>query len=69
MFRHPKSVCMTYTTHLKFSLYLSYEFFKASIAAFIHAIIPDVFVTYSTDTVKKLDEKIKEHGCRKDKQV
>ena len=45
MFIHPKNVCMTYFQHMKFSLNLSYRFFKGSIFAFIHAIYPDIYIT------------------------
>lgn len=69
MFKHPKSVCLNYVSHMKFSFYLSYEFLKASAAATIHAIYPDVLVSHSTDTIKKLDTEMKKIGCRKDKQV
>ena len=31
MFKHPMKVCMTYSQHMKFSLNLSYRFFKGSI--------------------------------------
>ena len=65
MFKHPSKVCMNYLTHMKFSLYLSKEFAKASVGAFIHAIYPDTLVTHSTDTIKKLEEDMKKIGCRK----
>ena len=45
MFKHPANVCMTYFSHFKFSMYLSQEFAKASVGAFIHAIHPDILVT------------------------
>lgn len=65
MFKHPANVCMTYFSHFKFSMYLSQEFAKASIGAFIHGIHPDILVTHSTDTIKRLDNKMQQIGCRK----
>ena len=63
-FRHPSQVCMSYITHFRFSMYLSMQFAKASVAAFIHAIYPDVFITFSTDTLSKLSSSVKKVGCR-----
>ena len=37
-FKHPKEVCMTYFEHIKFSLYLSYMFGKASFCALINGV-------------------------------
>ena len=67
LFKHPNKVCMTYFTHMKFSLYLSYSFLKASFYAFCHAIYPDIFITSSTDTITLLSKQMKEIGCRKQK--
>jgi len=49
---------------MKFSLVLSGEFAKASVGAFIHAIIPDLLVTHSSDTIKKISEDMEKVGCR-----
>lgn len=65
MFKHPTEVCLTYFSHLKFSFFLSYEFAKASIGAFIHGIYPDILVTHSSDTIKKVNNEMKKIGCRK----
>lgn len=64
MFSHPKNVCMTYLKHCKFSLYLSYNFAKASYKAFVHAFIPDVYITDSSDIIQKLDKDMKQIGCK-----
>ena len=55
MFTHLKNVKMTYFEHMKFSLFLSFTFFKASIGAFIHSIYPDILVTSSTETLELLN--------------
>ncbi len=65
MFKHPAKVCMSYLSHFHFSMYLSQEFAKASVGAFIHAIHPDILVTHSSDTIKRLDNEMKKIGCRK----
>ena len=64
MFEHPKKVCMTYYTHFRFSMYLSYEFAKASIGAIVHGFYPDVLVTHSSDTLNRLQNEMKKIGCR-----
>ena len=59
MFKHLKDVNMTYLEHMKFSLFLSFNFFKASFSAFIHAIYPDILVTSSTETLELLNIEMK----------
>lgn len=50
---------MTYFDHMKFSLFLSFTFLKATFGAFIHAIYPDILVTSSTDTLELLNIEMK----------
>lgn len=64
MFTHPSQVCMSYLEHMKFSLELSSLFFIGSIKALIHAFIPDICITSSTDTVNFAREKMSKAGCR-----
>ena len=64
VFSHPKNVCMTYFQHCKFSFYLSYTFAKASFCALVHGIHPDLFVTHSSDTIKQINEDMKNIGSR-----
>ena len=66
MFEHPKNVCLTYTEHFKFSMYLSYKFAIASVCAIVHAIHPDMLVTHSSDTITELLEEMNKIGCRDD---
>ena len=66
MFEHPKNVCLAYTEHFKFSMYLSYKFAIASVCAIIHAIHPDMLVTHSSDTIIELLEEMNNIGCRED---
>ena len=64
-FNHPKKVCMTYFEHMKFSLYLSFQLFKASVCSLCHAIYPDIFTTYSSDMINSLFIEIRNVGCKK----
>ncbi len=63
-FKHPNNVCMSYAKHMKLSLFFSKEMFKGSICSLVHAFIPAAFITNTSDTVKKLDDKLKNSGCR-----
>lgn len=53
-YKHPKDVGMTYGEHMKFSFHLSSIFLKASYQAFIHGIFPEIYITGSSDTSKKI---------------
>ena len=59
MFKHLKDVNMSYFAHMKFSLFLSFTFLKASFTAFVHAIYPDIFITSSTETLELLNIEMK----------
>lgn len=65
MFKHPTKACMTYLTHFKFSMFLSKEFGKASVAAFVHAIYPDILISHSRDTVYKIKEEFEKREKNK----
>ncbi len=64
IFNHPQNVCMTYLEHMKLSLQLSSLFFVGSVKALVHAFVPDVFITSSTDTVRIANEKMSKAGCK-----
>lgn len=68
MFKHPAKVCMTYLEHFKLSMGVSVTFAVASSQAFIHAIIPDVYVDSTTNTVNEVQKKIKNSGCKNKEQ-
>jgi hypothetical protein len=63
-FQHLPQVCMNYKQHFLFSFRLSCLFLEASAKALIHAVIPDFYITSSSETVKKIDHLIKTSGCR-----
>ena len=50
---------------MQFSRYLGYTFLKATIGTGCHAIYPDIFVTHSSDIIKKLANEMEQVGCRK----
>ena len=56
--KHLEDVNMTYTEHMMFSLGLSKIFLVASVKAIIHAFIPDVLITSSTDYIELLKNKM-----------
>jgi hypothetical protein len=63
MFQHPKNVCMTYTEHLCLSLYFSFIMWIGSMQAFVHAFVPDIFITSTTDLAHDIQTIIKRSGC------
>lgn len=65
MFQHPNKVCMTYSEHFTISLQFAYIFAVASVKSLIHAFIPDLFISSTTDTLKMADFIMKTNGCRK----
>ena len=63
-FKHPAKVCMTYKKHCLFSLGVSSQFLQGSYKALVHAFIPDVYITSTSDIVKDINYKLKASGCR-----
>ena len=61
--KHPKSVCLTYLEHFKLSMGLSFQLSKAAIKAFIHSILPFLFVTSTSDTVLCIEQILKKNKC------
>lgn len=63
-FTHPKKVCMTYTRHFWFSMSLCRRFALGSIQAFIHAVLPDYYITSSSDLIAEIKNDMSKIGCR-----
>jgi hypothetical protein len=61
---HPTKVCMTYFSHLKLSLVLSYHFLQASYQAFIHALFPFWYIKSSTINCLQIKKMIDNSGCK-----
>lgn len=64
LFEHQKSVCLTYGEHLILSLEFSIRFYIASIKAIIHAFLPFMFITSTSDTIIIIDKKLKVNKCK-----
>lgn len=64
MFSHPSDVCMTYICHLTFAVEISIILFIGSIKSLIHAIIPDLFITSTSDLIIEIEKKLRNSGCR-----
>lgn len=63
-FTHPNNVCMTYTRHFWFSMSLCRRFALGSIQAFIHAVLPDYYITSSSDLITEIKNDMSKIGCR-----
>ena len=63
-FQHPNSVCMSYFSHMRLSLFFSFQMFKGSITSLIHAFIPQLFITSTSSTTKLLKDTLDSSGCR-----
>ena len=63
MFSHPQAVCMTYIEHACFSIKLAYLLAMGSVKAIVHAFIPDLYVTSSSDLIKRLEQEMSTVGC------
>jgi len=63
---HPKSVCLSYGKHFKFAMEMSGRLLIGSCQAFIHALIPGLFITSTSDLQETLKKRLDETGCRDD---
>lgn len=63
-FQHPNNVCMTYFEHMCFSLEMSIYMGKGCICALIHAFIPSLFNTKTSDINNYIRNKLDKSGCR-----
>ena len=64
IFKHPTNVCMTYLEHMKFAMNISLRLFVGSVQAFVHAIIPDMFVDSTSELINTIDYMLKNSGCK-----
>jgi hypothetical protein len=55
---HLDDVRMSYITHLKHSLYYSFESCSSGIIFFIHGLYPDIFVTAGSTKISNLNKRI-----------
>ncbi|MGE0038884.1 MAG: DUF6356 family protein [Xanthobacteraceae bacterium] len=55
---HPSSVNESYLQHAGVALGFSFRLFGAALAALVHAVIPCLFVTTASSTIKELNAEI-----------
>ncbi len=54
--KHPNDVGMSYFQHLCFALMLARRMFFAIFASLIHSVFPFIFTTYTSNTIKELNQ-------------
>ena len=57
---------MTYFEHFKLSMNFSKLLAIGAFKAFVHAILPDVYITSTTDIVEEIKVQLTNAGCVKD---
>ena len=62
-FTHPNVVCMSYISHAKLSLTFCYKLFSGSVKAFIHAILPNLYISSTSDAVNEISTILEQSGC------
>lgn len=55
MIKHPKAIGETYTTHAKHALWIASQTALITGALLIHALLPDVLVTYASDKLAAIE--------------
>ena len=63
---HLEENCMNYLEHCKFSLGISIHFICGFWGAVIHAFVPTLYTTSSSDTSKLIQNILKSAGCEKE---
>ena len=62
-FHHPQKVCMSYFQHCFFSLKLARYFLVGTFKAIVHAFIPSLYITSSSDMIEDVKNEISNAGC------
>ena len=65
-FQHPQAVCMSYFEHCMFSLKLARYFAVGSLKAVVHAFLPNMYITSSSDLLVTVKEDMAKIGCHKE---
>jgi hypothetical protein len=60
---HPRSVNEDYLAHAGVALRFALLLFRAGLAALVHAVIPALFKTGASSTIKKLHREMSERSC------
>ena len=64
-FDHPNQVCLTYYQHWNLSMYFARTLFIGSFKAVIHAFIPSLYKTHTSDLTKHIAQTLEETRCTK----
>ena len=64
IFTHPNDNCMSYFEHLGLSLYFSQKLLVSSWKAVVHAIIPSLYITSTSQTVMEIQDQLLKNSCR-----
>jgi len=67
--KHPNSNGMGYFKHMYYSLKFAIMLFFASLKAIVHALLPFLFSTSTSDVIRDIDKIQKRIGCKKKKKV
>lgn len=54
--QHPNAVGMTYLQHFRFAFNLAFRLFIAACCSVIHAVFPFLFTSYSSSTIRELND-------------
>ena len=65
LMKHPIENCMSYSEHAKLSLQLGQIFLQASAKAMVHALIPSLYVTSSSEALAEANDLLNMNGCKK----
>ncbi|MCX6246256.1 MAG: DUF6356 family protein [Bacteroidetes bacterium] len=63
---HPASVGMTYLQHFVFALKLAVWTFASCIASIFHAVFPFLFTTFTSRTINRLNDLLKNRLQKED---
>jgi hypothetical protein len=58
---------MSYFEHMRLSLGFSKTLLVGSVKAFVHAFLPNYFITSATDLYKQIGRELNEAGCHESK--
>lgn len=63
LWSHPRDLCMSYGEHCWVSMHFAARFAFAAACAVVHALVPCLFRTQTTDTIRWASQRIKTAGC------
>lgn len=64
IFTHPNDNCMSYFEHLGLSLSFSRKLLVSSWKAVVHAFIPSLYITSTSQTVLEIQDQLLKNSCR-----